>query len=247
MNETTIEDFLYAESRRGIEPLIEFKRFGKIPRLRRDMVVTEKIDGTNAAVGIIKITAGMAGHPDLDSPAVTIVRLNGGLIDGKFDNQVEFAVYAQSRRRLISVHDDNYGFAGWVDKNAETLVRDLGPGLHFGEWWGQGIQRNYGMSRKIFSLFNVHKWGDKQLEFETENLGVVPVVCKWTFDTAKVAEALETLRVGGSLAAPGFMQPEGIVVFHPAASVLFKATLDADEVPKSVSQKRRLEAVADAA
>ena len=32
---------------------IEFQGFGKIPRLNRDIVITEKIDGSNAAIGII--------------------------------------------------------------------------------------------------------------------------------------------------------------------------------------------------
>lgn len=216
------------------EPLIRFREFGKIPRLKRDMVITEKIDGTNAAVGIIKLGAASKGHPDLGSPAVRIVTMSDDTL---------FAIYAQSRRRLISVHDDNYGFAGWVGKNAETLARDVGPGLHFGEWWGQGIQRNYKMDRKIFSLFNVHKWEHVAPEFETENLRVVPVVARHTFDTGAVENALDTLRLGGSLAAPGFGFPEGVVVFHPAAGVLFKATLDADEQPKSLSQQRRISAV----
>jgi hypothetical protein len=36
----------------------------------------------------------------------------------------------------------------------------LGPGRHFGEWWGAGIQRRYGLTEKRFSLFNVTRWGE---------------------------------------------------------------------------------------
>jgi hypothetical protein len=43
---------------------------------------------------------------------------------------------------------------------------------------------------------------------------------------------LSKLREEGSLAAPGFMNPEGVVVFHLAAGMGFKKTLEKDEVPK---------------
>jgi hypothetical protein len=46
------------------------------------------------------------------------------------------------------------------------------------------------------------------------------------------ALALQYLATEGSAAAPGFMKPEGIVVFHEASGTLFKATLDGDEKPK---------------
>ena len=37
---------------------------------------------------------------------------------------------------------------------------------------------------------------------------------------------------GRSVAAPGFMKPEGVVVFHTAGNLGFKKTLEKDEVPK---------------
>jgi len=37
------------------------------------------------------------------------------------------------------------------------------------------------------------------------------------------------LRIFGSVAAPGFPDPEGIMVYHTAASQLFKKTLEGDE------------------
>ena len=33
---------------------LKFQGWGKIPRLNREMVVTEKIDGTQAAIGIVE-------------------------------------------------------------------------------------------------------------------------------------------------------------------------------------------------
>ena len=176
---------------------VEFQGFPKIPRLFREVVITEKIDGTNGAIGIT--------------------------VDG---------VYAQSRNRVISPSADNHGFAKWVNENAYTLVADLGPGLHFGEWWGQGIGRNYGLDHKRFSLFNVKRWEENELEFGTPGLGVVPVLDRGEMATLMVKVSLERLRIGGSWAAPGFMNPEGVVVFHTAGNFLFKATLSGDEMPK---------------
>ena len=52
-----------------------------------------------------------------------------------------------SRNRWITPEDDNAGFARWALENKEKLLQ-LGPGRHFGEWWGSGIQRRYGLDRK---------------------------------------------------------------------------------------------------
>jgi hypothetical protein len=60
---------------------------------------------------------------------------------------------------------------------------------------------------------------------------VVPVLYQGDMGTA-VEECLERLRSHGSVAVPGWMKPEGIVVFHSAASQLFKVLLENDEQPK---------------
>jgi hypothetical protein len=216
------------------EPILVHRSFGKISRLFRDGVYTEKIDGTQLGVGVMLVKDGMRGHPDLDSPAVKL---------GKYSDGTEYAIYAQSRNRLISPFDDNYSSAAWVHDNAETLAADLGPGLHFGEWWGHGIQRNYGQRQKFFSLFNVQKWEPVAESFKTPNLRTVPVLSRFTFSTAEASRVLTDLAMNGSHAAPGYMNPEGIVVFHPASQSLFKATIDNDSRPKSLSQRRRLAVV----
>ena len=46
--------------------------------------------------------------------------------------------------------------------------------------------------------------------------------------------ALRRLEAIGSIAAPGFMKPEGVVVFHKAANVLFKKTLDKNDSHKGI-------------
>jgi len=65
-------------------------------------------------------------------------------------------VGVQSRSRLITPgkDTDNFGFAGWVERNREELLR-LGDGYHYGEWVGPGIQKNpHGLDEKTLFLFN---------------------------------------------------------------------------------------------
>lgn len=171
-----------------------FQAFPKIARLNREIVITEKIDGTNACV---------------------IVGEDG-------------TVAAQSRNRLITPEDDNFGFAAWVRDHADCL-RHLGPGYHYGEWWGRGIQRGYGLSERRFSLFNTARWENPHVR--PECCCVVPVLHRGVgFDF--VHTTLQHLKAFGSEAAPGFMQPEGIVVWHEASRQLFKVTCENDESPK---------------
>ena len=173
----------------------EFIPFPKIPRLNRMVVVTEKIDGTNAQIHITD---------------------DGNIIAG-------------SRTRWIKPGDDNFAFALWVENNKEELLK-LGPGSHFGEWWGKGIQRGYGMETRKFSLFNTHRWIDP--EMRPSCCDVVPMLYAGDYNQDAIDAALESLRVNGSKAAPGFMDPEGIVVYHTAANQYFKATCKDDNKPK---------------
>lgn len=183
----------------------DFEPFSKIARLSREIIVTEKIDGTNALVYVDSL---------------------GG-------------VHAGSRTRWITLEADNYGFAAWVKKH-EAELRQLGPGRHFGEWWGSGIQRGYGLQERRFSLFNTQRWHDTDFVSETRQQSpaccrVVPVLYAGPFSTAAVEDALAALQKSGSVAAFGFMRPEGVVVYHTAARILFKKTLEKDEAPKTLA------------
>lgn len=196
------------------EPL-SWAQWPKISRLNRDIVITEKIDGTNAQV----------------------------IVD---DSGTKVA--AASRKRLITPDDDNYGFARFVDENAAELVK-LGPGRHFGEWWGQGIQRGYDMKRKVFSLFNVNRWTSEFNLHYSAGLGrstgclevmpcdVVPIMHKGPMDTDTVRTQINWLRLYGSLAAPRFKDPEGVVVWHSANGAMFKVTIHGDEKPKGKNEE----------
>lgn len=172
----------------------DFMEFPKISRLNREIVVTEKIDGTNAQVWI---------SDDFKT------------------------VKAGSRTRWITPEDDNAGFARWVKEHDEEL-KALGSGRHFGEWWGLGIQRSYGLKEKRWSLFNVAKWG----ETRPACCHVVPVLYRGPFSQAQIQIALDKLKADGSLASPGFNRPEGVVIFHTHGSHLYKVTLEKDDAGK---------------
>ncbi len=151
----------------------EFKMFPKIPRLNRDVVVTEKIDGTNGQVLVVPEHE-LEATPDVTlEKAVATVEFTKPLPheDGMADG-VEVRhlyVFAGSRNRWLtpatdgvgrSKGDDNFGFATWVRDNAEELVKLLGAGRHYGEWWGRKIGRTYGLEGRRFSLFNVTRYGE---------------------------------------------------------------------------------------
>lgn len=134
-----------------------------------------------------------------------------------------------SRTRWITPDNDNAGFARWAMEHKDELMM-LGPGKHYGEWWGHGIQRNYGLKEKRFSLFNVSRWENER----PACCYVVPVLYRGMFDTQAANEWIAELRQTGSKAAPGFMKPEGIVIYHIQGNLMFKKTIEKDEVPKSM-------------
>ncbi len=177
---------------------MEFKGFDKLARLSRGMVVSEKIDGSNAQVCITEDDEFLVG----------------------------------SRKRWITPETDNFGFARWAHEHEEEL-RELGPGPHFGEWWGQGIQRKYGLDEKRFSLFNTGRWIDNS---QPDCCHVVPILYEGIFSSDVIDILLETLHKTGSVAAPGFMEPEGVVIWHTHARILMKKTLDHNDEHKFMTK-----------
>jgi hypothetical protein len=159
-----------------------------------------------------------------------------------------------SRSRWITPDKDNYGFARWAYDH-EPELRELGPGRHFGEWWGSGIQRGYGLPKgeKRFSLFNVIRWclsgnepqqipcGDprtiKMQDMLPTCVGLVPVLWRGLFNEIPTDEIMNTLKNNGSAASPGFAQPEGIVIWHVSGNVGFKKTIEKDTEPKSLNRQ----------
>lgn len=177
-----------------------FEAFPKIPRARKlHMLITEKIDGTNAQIYI---------PADQAQP-----------------------VMAGSRNRWITPNSegratDNYDFAAFVFANS-TMLRRLGPGRHYGEWFGAGIgPRKYGLTGRRFALFDALRWRDGRFpEGLPSEVTTVPVLYNGAVDNEEPARLMARLKEHGSVAVPGYMNPEGIVV--SVNGVLWKETFDA--------------------
>ena len=192
--------------------MTDFQKFNKIPRLSRECVITEKIDGTN---GLIYIGE-----------------------DGEF--------LTGSRSRWITPEKDNHGFSRWANEHKNELMQ-LGIGFHYGEWWGSGIQRGYNLIKgeKRFSLFNTGIWVkdktilllDKQ-QYCPECCYVVPLLYRGKFDTDLIEMVIQQLKISGSKCSSGFMNPEGIVIFHTQGRLYFKKTILNDDKPKNLSKEK---------
>jgi hypothetical protein len=184
-----------------------FKAWPKIPRVEnRKEFYTEKIDGTNACVVIQYIPK----NTDLEQLPISYWYGDDGSCWG---------IWAQSRNKLITPEDDNYNFAKWVKNNVDDL-KILGEGYHYGEWWGQGIQRGYDLDEKRFSLFNTKRWGEHNPN-TPKCCHVVPMI-----EADSVEEAKKKLIDNGSLAAPGYMSVEGVVVYEYNTDSYWKAIIN---------------------
>ena len=113
-----------------------------------------------------------------------------------------------SRNRIITPEADNYGFARWVRENEEEILK-LGKGRHYGEWWGEGIQKNrYGVVGKHFSIFNTNRPTDtlpdivKQVPilYGGGDIGMIPICVDGLMEYGS--------ELGGN-------DPEGIIIFFP--------------------------------
>lgn len=197
----------------------DFHPFPKIPRWNREVVITEKIDGTNASI-IIKKEAATEAVP--------------------FEH---WTIQAAARNGIISQQRDNHGFAKWVSENAAELIAQLGEGHHFGEWMGQGINRNYGLKQKHFVLFNIKKHAHLSCFIDESNpqlLYRIPAMyTTLANDVGAVTQiALNELKTNGSKLVPSYMNPEGVVLYHSTANKLFKVTLENDEQAKGQTQQQ---------
>jgi hypothetical protein len=227
---------------------MEFQAFKKIPRLSREITITEKLDGSNAQIFIYN------SNEELRFPFINYEDFPSQKFIKEFLIAEKDGVYmfAGSRKRWLKVgkNSDNMGFASWVKENAEDLF-NLGEGRHYGEWYGKGVQVGYGLDHKRLALFNVGKWHDKKTEQRLISINqetgeekytqlcpncceVVPIFFQGDFCTQTIDGVLGILKTVGSKAVPGFMNPEGIIIYHTASGQLFKKTILNDEKPKGV-------------
>lgn len=148
-------------------------------------------------------------------------------IDGT-NGVIKFAgeqMFVGSRKRWVFPHDDNFGFALWANDNYEELLDIFGPNsTTYGEWWGRGIQRGYGLGVRNFSPF----WpiSAPRTLSDGSTVETVPIIWRGDFSQVAVEMAIAQLRSYGSLAAPGFMQVEGVVVQFDHNRTRFKVVID---------------------
>lgn len=185
----------------------EFTSFPKIPRLSKGFWASEKIDGTNAQIHIFR---------PFEETGNFYPQLVAAWHDGGYVMQVG------SRNRYIHPGDDNFGFAAWVKDNSDELWK-LGPGRHYGEWFGPGIQKNpLGVSERRFALFNP-RWAD-------QGPSCVEVVPQLGLVFAhQVPELLANLEQAGTQVEGGNGRPEGVILYHEGSKQSYKITYDYDE------------------
>jgi len=127
-------------------------------------------------------------------------------------------VGVQSRKRFITPEDDNYGFAGWVQRNNDEL-ETLGDGYHYGEWAGLGIQSNeLNLPEKQLFLFNTFRWNA-----ENPNLPscckVVPILFQGLILPDTISDMLQEMDKATDVIH------EGVIVYYHAMRSYSKHTI----------------------
>ena len=205
-----------------------YNSFPSIERLENIYcIISEKIDGTN---GLIEIN----------------------------ETNVRFG----SRNRYISFSDDNAGFANFfrhyeakledvakdvitkeLELNGETLTscNESYPLRIYGEWFGCGIQRGYGLKDKFFMPFSSF-YGEKLIEYQVPNVITPNIMYTGKFSMEVVGTCMQQLKLNGSGVVKDYKQPEGIVIFFPKYNFRLKETFDGakwkDALPKSEHDKK---------
>ena len=188
----------------------EFKPFPKLARLSRNVVASEKLDGSNGSVLITE-----------DGDIFTGSRTRW--ITPQDDN-FGFARWVEGNKEDILKLGPGHHFGEWVgSKIQRTYGLDHKRFYLFNaiRWcaYGSTPQRiDSGEDPRV----------EKYQETVPEILYIVPVLYKGLFDTAMIQSTLESLEITGSVAVPNYMNPEGVVIWHTAANVGFKKTLGGD-------------------
>ncbi len=200
----------------------EFHAWGKTTRVDSPVVVTEKIDGTNGVIFV-----------DPETHNVWAGSRNRWLVG---ITESGYQMWQSPKMDVAATPAvDNYGFGQYVCDNHQALAHLLGDGHHYGEWWGQGIARGYAQNVKRFQVFDVRHSADPGWDdaaWQAARLGTVPVMYEGPMDHVAIDICSSTLLKRGSVIAPGYMHPEGLVVRFDHNGVRFKKVLDKVGPPK---------------
>jgi hypothetical protein len=163
-----------------------FEPYGKTPRWRSQVVVTEKIDGSNCFIIVP------------EDPALPL------------------AVGSRNRYISPGKSTDNFGFAAWVADNEALLRRlgpGRHNGEWWGVGIGRGYgltERRW----SLFQAHRWEEAQLREMGLP-ENVRVVPILARGepvVGQPSPVEVAVGILTAAGSQAAPGYMKPEGVIV-----------------------------------
>lgn len=187
---------------------MEFKSFPDVKQIGKAAItITQKLHGTNAQIVVFRVYEPPALGDDPNTPPA-------------------YDVMAGSRNRWLTVDDDNFGFAKFVQENKQEIIEKLGEGTWYGEWVGPGINSSEGLKEKMFAIFNIGRIEDKPLP---SRMVGVPLLYKGAFSSEAIDAALNDLKSTGSKLVPGYMSPEGIVVHLLGTDLRFKKVFKAEE------------------
>lgn len=160
-----------------------FEPYGKTPRWRSQVVVTEKIDGSNCFIIVP------------EDPALPL------------------AVGSRNRYITPGKSTDNFGFAAWALDNEAMLRRlgpGRHNGEWWGVGIGRGYgltERRW----SLFAATRWTEEQLREMGLP-DNVRVVPILARGEDAGTLVHEAGLKLLAEGSFAAPGYMKPEGFIV-----------------------------------
>lgn len=194
-----------------------FTEFPKIPRLSRECVISEKIDGTNAQV-------------EITDDGQFLIGSRTRYITPENDNY-GFAKWATERKAELMCLGVGRHFGEWWGSGCQR-----GYDLPKGEkrWSLFNVIRWVAYDQQAEQIVTQDPRIVKFQEKLPQCCHLVPILYRGLFTTDACENALVSLMTNGSRASPGFKKPEGIVCWHTAANMGFKKTIEKDDAPKAM-------------
>ena len=133
-----------------------------------------KFQGFPSIEGFHNVVRAVDAYPHLSTGPVTYrgkIKLHGTNAGVRLG---EGTCAAQSRTQIITVGNDNAGFAAWVEtKRAyfESLAAKYNDCTIFGEWCGKGIMKGTAISqipKKVFAIFAIMEGQDESATMMTD-------------------------------------------------------------------------------
>ena len=214
-----------------------YASFPSIERLENIYcVISEKVDGTNGLIEINEVFP--VGEPK--------------------EIQIRFG----SRNRYITFNNDNADFANFFrhyearfkDVAADIILKELEvsgetltecqeqyPLRIYGEWFGSGIQRGYGLKDKFFMPFSTF-YAEKLIEYQVPNIVKPNIMYTGKFNKLTADMCMNTLAIHGSGIIKDYKRPEGIVIHFPKYNFRLKQTFEGSKweqsIPKAEHDKK---------